>query len=153
LLRRQASPPGVATVSRFALVAGLAALAGFIALSAVASTHSVTSWEQDAVEVIVDLPAWLMFVPRALMHISTRFTVPVLALLAYAVTLRWRASAAVMAALAVGAVPAWAGKHLVSDRPRPVRLQDIPARDDFYGSGYPSGHGMIAFATAVIVPL
>jgi membrane-associated phospholipid phosphatase len=58
--------------------------------------------------------------------------------------------AAVMAAFVVGAFPSWLGKHLV-DRPRPTNLQDIPARDDFYGTGYPSGHVTIAVATAAVM--
>lgn len=148
---RQASSPGTATVSRFALATGLVTLATFAALSALTVRPSVPEWEKDVVRFTVDLPPWLMEVPQVLMHLSTRFTVPLLALAAYFVTRRWRAAMVVSAACVAGAVPVWIAKHAVS-RPRPAAsLEDVPARDDFYGSGYASGHITIAVAAAAAV--
>lgn len=143
----RATTSGAATISRVALLIGLASLASFITLSAVIERLPVPEWERDVVHYVVDLPAWSMRIPRILMHLSTRFTVPILALAAYLVTLRWRTAATVTVACVVGALPVFVAKHWVS-RPRP---DDIPVRDDFYGSGYASGHLTIAVAAAVAV--
>lgn len=122
----------------------------FVVLSAFVAPREVPSWESETVHVIYDLPAWLVRAPRLLMHVYTRFTVPLLALATYMITLRWRAAGAVAAGCVVGAVPVFVAKHAVS-RPRPSAAEGFATRDDFYGSGYASGHITIAVATAAAV--
>jgi undecaprenyl-diphosphatase len=130
----------------------LGAIALVVATALPIESRDVPSWERAIFEAINGLPGLFYPAIAAVMQLGNLVAVPVVALLAFLVTRRWR----VAVDLALSGVVAWLFARLLKDlihRGRPATLlRDVIVRGQpAEGFGYVSGHAAVAAALATVI--
>jgi undecaprenyl-diphosphatase len=119
------------------------------------SRHVVPGWETDLFHAVNDLPDALRWPIWPFMQLGNFWMIFLGAAIAYAITKRWQAAAAVAVAVLLAWITAKVVKGAI-ERGRPADLlDDVHVRESgLDGWGYVSGHAAIAFAVAtVLTPL
>jgi undecaprenyl-diphosphatase len=116
-----------------------------------AAADSISDVEEEVFRFVNDWPDWLEGPIWPIMQFGAIAAVPLVAVVAWLVTRRWRLATGIVAA----GLGAWLAAKVVKEivqRGRPQDfLVDINFRPEWEGLGFVSGHAAVAFAMAAVL--